>query len=825
MKSTYSQRLLRWSATPSGEAILVTLFFIVATLCIFPHVLSGNALVNGEYLYNFEPWYHYRGSDQGFYNRILSDPIDWPNIYYHIEQLQRGELPLWGHNEQLGKPGIFLMNNLLCDPIRLFLWVVFGVPIGQTLEILLKFIVGGIFSYYYLRVLAVHPLLALSTSVGFIYGSSQIASYLDAFAFAALALPLGFYLIEKLCRTNSWKWTLFFALFCYYVASLGAAHVVFFSVFWITLYLAGRLLSQRQDRKALLLKFGVAGVFSVSWFSIYLFQTAEYFLKGVNLGYRDGYGVTQVLADSLNTFFSGYIFGHPLRDNENWHYGTFVNTGVFIGFLTPLAFLLGGTVRAVLKRDFQTTFFVCASLLLLCHIYQLPFERLEVLFNQLPLFKGNPPHHLTTYIQVFVFLGGALGLQYLFELYSERKRKLTFALSLGAACYTLYALWSLTTFYQIGKMSLVRAFHFYSSVFLIEFFLLSLLSILWLNRTQYPRLASLPLYLLPFAFLWESKINSEGWVPWMKPSRWFPQTQTTDFLGQRIKEGRVMPLDFAAVPETLAHYGFPVAVGRGSVPRGLGVLLLGVNPRAYSHPTQTLFNLADTNITNQLWKLLDVRYFIASWDKAHEALVPLAPQFLTHRLPCSTILERRDKNTHAFLADDLILAEGAEAISEVFYQPGFDISQHVIAESLPQVVVPGDSPRRDRLELDPPGRIGRVKESGTTTVIKGRTRRPSYLVLSQYYYPGWKAYLNGEEVPMFSAYSFLPAITIPEKGKFEVVFRYEPSSLWYGALISGGSLLFAIPFFWVVIARERRVPQFAQAKDLRSFGTEHPVRC
>jgi hypothetical protein len=803
MTSTCSQRLLRWSATPSGEAVLITLFFIVATLCIFPHVLSGNALVNGEYLYNFEPWYHYRGSDQGFYNRILSDPIDWPNIYYHIEQLQRGELPLWGHNEQLGKPGIFLMNNLLCDPIRLLLWVVFGVPIGQTIEILFKFIVGGVFSYYYLRLLRVHPLLALSTSVGFIYGSSQIASYLDAFAFAALALPMGFYLIEKLCQTNTWKWTLFFALYCYYVASLGAAHVVFFSVFWVSLYLTGRLLSQRDNRIALSVKFGVAGVFSVCWFGIYLFQTAEYFLKGVNLGYREGYGVTQVLANSLNTFFSGYIFGHPLRDYENWHYGTFVNTGVFVGFLTSLTFLVGATIRVITRRDFQTTFFVFASLVLLCHIYELPFERLEVLFNQLPLFRGNPPHHLTTYIQVFVFLGGALGLQYLFELGIEKRRKLSLFITLGAAGYTIYALWSLVTFFQVGKSSEVRTFHFYSSVFLVEFFLISILSFLWLNRTRYPRLTALPLYLLPLAFVWEAKINSEGWVPWMKPSRWFPPTQTTDFLRERIKEGRVMPLDFVAVPETLAHYGFPVPVGRGSVPRGLGVLLLGVNQRAYSHPTQTLFDLADTDVTNQLWKLLDVRYFVTSRDKAPEALTPLAPVFSIHRLPCSTLLERRDKNTHAFLADDLILAQGGEAISEVFYQPGFDISQHVIAENLPQVVVPGDSPVRDRVELNPPGRIGRVQENGTTTIIRGRARRPSYLILSQYYYPGWKAYLNGDEVPIFSAYSFLPAITVPEKGKFEVVFQYEPASLWYGALLSGGSLLLAIPFFWILISRER----------------------
>jgi hypothetical protein len=186
------------------DRLIALVVFSVCTLIIFPQVLSGYTIVNGNYLYSFEPWVHYGKGGQGDYNYILSDSVDWPNIYYHIEQIRNGELPLWGFNEQLGKPGIFLMNNLLVDPLRLLLWVIFGVPVGQTLEILIKFTLGGLFSYMYLKQLKVQLPIAFACSVGFMFGSSQIASYIDCFAYAPLFLPIIFYLVEKVFEKDSW---------------------------------------------------------------------------------------------------------------------------------------------------------------------------------------------------------------------------------------------------------------------------------------------------------------------------------------------------------------------------------------------------------------------------------------------------------------------------------------------------------------------------------------------------------------------------------------------------------------------------------------------
>lgn len=68
---------------------------------------------------------------------------------------------------------------------------------------------------------------------------------------------------------------------------------------------------------------------------------------------------------------------------------------------------------------------------------------------------------------------------------------------------------------------------------------------------------------------------------------------------------------------------------------------------------------------------------------------------------------------------------------------------------------------------------------------------PSYLLLSELYYPGWKAYLDGREVPVLKADYLLRAIRMPT-GKHKVLFKYAPQSLVTGGIITLATLLAGI---------------------------------
>jgi hypothetical protein len=73
-------------------------------------------------------------------------------------------------------------------------------------------------------------------------------------------------------------------------------------------------------------------------------------------------------------------------------------------------------------------------------------------------------------------------------------------------------------------------------------------------------------------------------------------------------------------------------------------------------------------------------------------------------------------------------------------------------------------------------------------VIAARARADAYLVLTDTWYPGWTARLDGAEVPLARANLIFRAVRVPP-GEHEIVFEYRPVSLWLGASVSAFALL------------------------------------
>ncbi|MGD8450261.1 MAG: YfhO family protein [Phycisphaerae bacterium] len=70
-----------------------------------------------------------------------------------------------------------------------------------------------------------------------------------------------------------------------------------------------------------------------------------------------------------------------------------------------------------------------------------------------------------------------------------------------------------------------------------------------------------------------------------------------------------------------------------------------------------------------------------------------------------------------------------------------------------------------------------------------------YLVLSETYYPGWKAQVNGTPVPVCRADSILRCVPL-KAGDQHVRMTYAPASLRYGALGSAMTLLLLVVVLW-----------------------------
>jgi len=100
-------------------------------------------------------------------------------------------------------------------------------------------------------------------------------------------------------------------------------------------------------------------------------------------------------------------------------------------------------------------------------------------------------------------------------------------------------------------------------------------------------------------------------------------------------------------------------------------------------------------------------------------------------------------------------------------------------------------------QLDPitsVNKISHFKNEGGRISLEIYTNKKGFLVVTETYYPGWKARINGNETKVLRANSIFRAIEI-EKTINKVEFWFEPFSFVIGAWISGFTFVFFILFF------------------------------
>ncbi len=78
-------------------------------------------------------------------------------------------------------------------------------------------------------------------------------------------------------------------------------------------------------------------------------------------------------------------------------------------------------------------------------------------------------------------------------------------------------------------------------------------------------------------------------------------------------------------------------------------------------------------------------------------------------------------------------------------------------------------------------------------------------VLSDTYYPGWKAYLDKKRVKIYPAFGALRAVFLP-KGKHELHFCYRPWTFYLGVALTAVSLIFIVFLFFKIKTLKENFP-------------------
>lgn len=211
----------------------------------------------------------------------------------------------------------------------------------------------------------------------------------------------------------------------------------------------------------------------------------------------------------------------------------------------------------------------------------------------------------------------------------------------------------------------------------------------------------------------------------------------------------------------------------------------GDTPFALARNTEMLYH---TNADYRLWQLLNVKFVLLPRDRPPvDGLEKLLEQpdhvvyRMVYSLPRAWAVRAAQVATSVDDARDRALA------------PGFHPGDAVILEETPAgpPVQPGERPDVQITHLSPQ----RVE---IATFADG----PSFLVLADTYYPGWKARIDDEETHIYRANYLTRAILLPA-GRHHVVFTFEPMSLRLGAAITLVTLLALIGIALRIVSRQR----------------------
>ena len=196
--------------------------------------------------------------------------------------------------------------------------------------------------------------------------------------------------------------------------------------------------------------------------------------------------------------------------------------------------------------------------------------------------------------------------------------------------------------------------------------------------------------------------------------------------------------------------------------------------------------------------LMNVKYLLHSpYAGAFDEFANQERFPVIYRTPEMVVLENKSVLPRAFA----IPAEGIEIIPDANKQlerlkdASFNPEQAVIVSTQPNLPDPqnGAAVTNSNVEI----------VSGGINEITVRADVPgvSVLVLSQTYYPGWKAIVDGKETEVFDANLLLTGVGLGP-GAHEVRFVFDPLSFKIGALLS---VVSAIMIIALAYGRSRRV--------------------
>ncbi|MDE3089134.1 MAG: YfhO family protein [Chloroflexota bacterium] len=171
----------------------------------------------------------------------------------------------------------------------------------------------------------------------------------------------------------------------------------------------------------------------------------------------------------------------------------------------------------------------------------------------------------------------------------------------------------------------------------------------------------------------------------------------------------------------------------------------------------------------------------------------MALAFKSHN---AALWENHSYLPRAFMVHAAEIVDDAHALARVQAQEFAPNQMIVLSDAPPSAELVSDLPAGSHDQVD-------ITQRDSQRVdVRVNAASDGYLLLTDSWYPGWEATLDGASAPIYRADYIFRAVRVP-LGEHRIIFEYHPLSFILGAWISGISLVLLSG--WAVCMRKRNV--------------------
>lgn len=801
-------------------------FTFVFLLLIFTYrdvFIQGKIVFPSNFLAeSYSPWSMQKF--KGWENGIPHKPIggnDQIRFFYPLRtftnvSLKNGSIPLWDPFIFSGNPhladfqaAVFYPLNIIYNFVpQIFAW---------SILILIQPLLAMFFTYLYLRLFPIKKIAAFLGALafgfsGFIISWSQENAVVSQ---TALWLPLTLFAIEGFVKKRNIEYFLLSVAVLVFSFLAGFFQVAFYIFVLAFIYGLLRLWQSQEKRLSGVIALVAMFIFSLAIGAIQLIPSIEAFIESPRGTTSASYIFNQYLLPitHLANILTPDIFGNP--GSYNFFGRTFYNETVLYIGVVPLFFALYSFLK--FKKDRIVTFFICSATISLFLTINSPFTKW--FFNlPIPLISTFVPSRIISITTFSLAVLSAFGFSNWLKTKKNNKYEnlIFIILAIVLAIEFIYGLillsgnqnLSVINDYVIRPESHLRQIDILVMLKNLLFpSLLLLISFCTIKFGKKDYLVTIFLLILTIfsQFYFLNKYLVLGFPQFLYPNHpVFSFLQRNSSTNRFLTLGQPILSDISVQKNIFSPEGLdPIYSNR------YGQLLFATKnggkltnniPRIEASISDLSSNesIMDDERRLRLLSLLGVKY-IAYYENSDSkiSLTERFPQdFFIHLASFEKwhIFQYKNSLPRVFTTQKITVNSNPQEILNLIFDKKFDLSNVVLSEAPPDF--------KSTLSSDSLNFSKITKYEAEKIEINTKTNSDSILFLSDNYYPGWKAFVDGKQVKIYRADYAFRAIVVP-KGNHKEIFVYDPESFKIGAFVSVASIILFILIF--LAARNRRL--------------------